>query len=315
MYVGTLITKIRQRTGKLRYAVDSLGVPTEGIPQSLVLDFLNEGKEYIQTSIISSGSTICDVSGDVSTVAGQYAYQINDNVHLGNRIRNAQFSFSGQERNLRDFPLLRDEQMHYLPLANPTGYIRRGSRIITVGIPTTTGALMRFWFPRTWDNFGLIAGQLSGAHSGATTALALDNDSYLNAVDLGLLDATSMICIVSSDGTMVQRNIEVTSYSSSTFTITIPSQTVTSSTGDFIVIGKDTTIDTDAVAPNAAPMAPAVLQYIKTEAQMRMFDVSTSVDAIRENAFLRRIMDAVLEGYEDELDESDIPISDPFAMS
>lgn len=307
MYVGNLITKIRQRTGKTRYSVDSSGNPTEGIPQTLVLDFINEAKDFIQAAIVSAGSTICDVQLEIDITANEEEYTIADNVHFGNKIKNVQYSFDGNARNYRDLPQLRDEERSSRTDSSLTGYIRRGKKLILVPIPSRAGGKIRPEYPRQWDDLGLIVGQVT---SSTSTQIVLDNDSYLDAVQLSLLTGTSKICTVDSDGEVQDYNLSVVSYNSGTRTITITSTTLAVSAGGFVVVGAYATTHTDFLP------TPLVQQYIKVEAQMRMFDTTTSVDAIRENSFLKKIYEAIIEGYEDELlDEVDIPISDPYAMS
>lgn len=307
MYVGSLITKIRQRTGKTRYSVDSSGNPTEGIPQTLVVDFLNEAKDFIQAAIVSTGSTICDEELVVPLVANQADYILSDNVHLGNKVRNIQYSFDSALRNYRDLPQLRDEERTSRTDSSPYGYIRRGKKLTLVPIPSRAGGSIRVEYPRQWDDFGLIVGQVTSTSS---TTIVLDNDTYLDSVQLGLLTGTSKVCIVDSEGEVQDYDLAVVSYTSGTRTITITSSTLVGGAGDFVVVGAFVSTHTDFLP------SPLIQQYIKVETQMRMFDTTTSVDAIRENSFLKRVYEAIMEGYLDELlDETDIPISDPYAMS
>lgn len=302
MYVGDLITKIRNRTGQTRYSVDASGIPTEGIPQSLIVDALNEARAYIQAAIVSAGSFICDTYTDIDVVAGTQSYELEDNVHFGNKIRNVQYSVDGTERNFRDLPQMRDEDRRGYLVGSPIGYIRRNRLIELVGIPNLAGAVIRVFYPREWDDFSLRVGQIT---SRTTTAITIDNDSYLD--NLGLANApTQSICIVNNDGSVDDYDIEVTSYDSGTRVLTIPARTLVGDAGDFVVLGRFASSHTDHLP------SPLVQQYIKVETQMRMFDQKVSVEAIRENGFLKKIYEAVLEGYEDELlDQTDIPVDDP----
>lgn len=305
MYVGTLITQIRTRTGKTRYSVDANGVPTEGVPQSLVLQFINDAKDFIQAMIVSTGSTICDTDSEISIVAGTSRYQVDDNVHMGNKIRNVQYSFDGETRNYRDLPQVRDEERSSRPDSTLRGYIRRGLNIEVVPPPLYSRGKIRPEYPRQWDDLNLRCGTISDKNN---TTLVFEDDANLNAPALSTAD---YICIVSLAGEVLYYNIPVVSYDAGTFTLTIESTPTSNSiVGAFVTVGEYTTTHTDFLP------SKLILQYIKVESQMRMFDQSTSVDAIRENAFLRKIYDAIIEGYEDELlDETDIPIQDPFAMS
>lgn len=308
MYVGDFITKIRQRTGKTRYSIDASGNPTEGIPQTLVIDFINEAKDFIQAAIVSTGSLICDSKEEISIVSGTSDYSVVGPVHLGNKIRNIQYSFSGQTRDYRDFPRLRDEQRTNIPCSVAYGYISRGTQISIIPPPSQSGAKIRPEYPRQWDVVNLRAGKVTSKAGGPpSTSILLNNDAYLDAVALG---TAQQICLVDLYGTVLDYNVSVTSYNSSTRTLTIPATTLVGSTGAFVVVGRYATTDTDVIPSSL------ILQYIKIESQMRMFDQSSSIDAIRESSFLGKIYSAVIEGYQDEiLDDTDIPINDPYAMS
>lgn len=304
MYVGDFITKIRQRTGKIRYSVDASGNPTEGIPQSVVLDFINEAKDFLQAGIVSAGSTICDEMEEVAIVANTQTYQLVGPVHLGKKIRNIQYSLDGQVRNFRDLRQLRDEERAGYSASDPYGYILRGKKIDLVPIPSKSGGKFRCWFPRQWDDMNLRAGQIT---SHTTTQIILDNDSYLDPIALG---SAVYFCTVKLDGTVKDYGIAVSSYNSGTRTITFPTTTLTCSDQDFVVVGQFATTHTDYLP------TPLIQQYIKLEAQMRLFDQTSSIDAIRENKHLQTRYEAIIEGYEDEiLDEVDIPVSDPYAFS
>lgn len=308
MYVGDLITKIRLRTGKNRYSVDSSGVPTEGIPQALVIDFLNDAKEYLQAGIVSSGSLICDLetNDEISIVSGTETYETTYPIHMGNKIRNVQYSFSGEERDYRDLPQLRDEARINVPAPYAQGYIRRGRVIEIIPPPSATGPKIRPEYPREWDNLALRAGQITSKNGPPSTAIVLDNDSYLTNY---LLSAAQFVSIVSLAGVVKDYNVAVTSYDSGTRTLTIPSTTLVGVAGDFIAVGEWATTHTDFLPSRLAE------QYVKLEAQMRMFDQSSSVDAIRETRHLATRYNAIIEGYEDEiLDDIDIPIHDPYIM-
>lgn len=304
MLVADLITHIRQRTGKTRYSVDASGNPTEGIPQLVVVDFLNEAAAYVQQGIVSSGSTIDDVSEDIDIVAGTHIYQLTDNIHFGNKIRNIQYSHSGEVRDLRDLPQVRDEERRSYLSDSPFGYIRRGRYIELVGIPSRSGPFMRVWFPRQWDEMQLRMGQVT---SKTSTTVVLDNDSYYDAVAAGL---AQYFCTVDQYGVVQDYDVQVTSFDSGTRTFTIPSQSLNVLAGEFLVPGRFSSSHNDHLPSSL------IQQYVKLETQMRMFDQTVSIEAIREDKAMTKRYLAIMEGYQDEiLDETDVPISDPFALT
>lgn len=304
MYVGEFISKIRQRTGQTRYAVDASGNPTEGIPQATVIDFINEAEQFLQAAVVATQTTLCDVSEDIDLVANQQSYTLTDNIHFGNQIRNVQYSFDGEERNFRDLPQLRDEYRRAHSVSDPYGYIRRGSSIDLVGIPSRAGGVLRVWFPRQWDEINFRIGQITSKNATPTTEITLDNDSYLDALALATCER---FCIVNLYGTVLDYDCQATSYNSGTRVLTIPSQTLVGTTGHFLVLGRFSTTHLDVALPTTL-----VQQYVKIEAQMRMFDQKASVEAIRESKHLVTRYNAIIEAFQNELlDQTDIPIDDP----
>lgn len=309
MYVGDLIAKIRRRTGALRYSKGTDGYATEGITQETICDFLNDAKDYIQIAIVNTDSTICDEDSIIAVVANQEEYEISDRLVFGNKIRNMQYSNTSQLRDYRDLPQLRDEERRSSTSSSPIGYIRRGKKFSPVPIIDRTGGSFRVEYPRVWDDLQVAIGVIS-AKTSTTITLNPAETVYYDSVAVNLLNSSSKLCSISTAGVVKDYNISVTSAVSSTGVITIPSQTLNCAVGDLIVIGEYASSHT-----NHLP-TPLVEQYIRVEAQMRVFDQRTSIDAIRETSFLKRIYDAIVEGYENEImDETDIPLSDPFAMS
>lgn len=306
LYVGDLITKIRERTGQSDYSEDSTGAATEGISQREILEFINEAKDYIQTAIVSSGSTICDETEVINIVANQPEYQLTGPVHLGNKLRNVQYSFSGQIRDYRDLIQLRDEDELGQPTSNPRGYFRRGKKLVLTPPCSRTGAKLKVSYPRQWDDLSLRCGQITSSPGNGATSIVLDDDAYLIN---HFLSSAQFVCIVALDGEVKDYAVEVTSYNPGTRTLTIPSTDIVGVAGDFVVVG-------EYASSHLTFPTPLITSYVKTEAQMRVFDKEVSVEAIREEKFLKNRFGAILEGYQDEnLDAIDIPIQDPFSLS
>lgn len=305
MYVGELLRKIRQRTGATRYAKGTDGYATEGVTQETILDFLNDAKDYIQVAIVGTGSTVCDESLVIAAVANQEEYEIDDRIVLGNKIRNMQFSNTGALRDYRDLPQLRDEERRTSYSSIPSGYIRRGKFFSPVPIVDRAGGSFRAEYPRQWDDFALPIGVISAK---TTTLITLDSaeTTYYDYIAMTLLNSASKLSAVSTAGVVKDYGISMTSANYANGQIVIPTQTLNAAVGDFIVLGEYASSHTNHLPSSI------IEQYVRVEAQMRVFDQKTSIDAIRENSFLKKIYDSIIEGYEDELlDETDIPTPDP----
>ncbi len=299
------ITKIRLRTDNDDFS-EANGVTYEGIPQSVIVDFINEAQDFIQTAIVATGSTVFDVRSEQSVVANQETYTIDDNVHLGNKIRNMEYTYSGEERDYRNLPPGSDEDTSAIYSTHPRFYMRRGTSFLLRPIPEQSTGKVRATYPRQLDEVGLRAGQLTGTPGDAATEIELDDDSWLNDITLG---TASWVCIVDNQGVVQDYAIPVTSYDSTTRIITIPATDIVGAAGDYVVVGKYMT-------SHISYPSNMMERYVKLEAQMRVLDKDSSVDAIREGKQLARLYAALIEGHEDEhIDEVEFPYLDEYIMT
>lgn len=308
LYVGDFISKIRQRTDNTDYSVDSNGNPTEGITQNLILDYLNEAQDFIQTAIISAGSTLFDpeAGNTQNTVANQEAYEISDNVHLSNKVRDVKYSYSGNERDFRNLPPVSSEQEFSRYANHPSGYIRRGRSILLRPIPTQATAKLRCFYPRQCDALDIRRGQITSSPGAAATSMTLDNDSYLDSASLS---NAQYICTVDQFGEVQDYAIPITGYNSSTRVLSFASRTIAAVLGEFVVIGEYATSHLNY------PLK-LMEHYVKIETQMRVLDKDSSVDAIREQKTLQRLYASIMEAIEDEsIDEGEFPYLDEFSLT
>lgn len=300
-YTGTLLEEIREHTDNSEYTVSG-GVFSEGLSHNLLLKFLNEGQELLQGEIILVYPDEFTDEEIISMVNGTEAYSVSDNIFLNNKLINVEYSSSGQVRDY--FPLpqrtLRDRMT--FEATNPSFYIRRGGQLLFNPIPTTTRGKARVTFYRSLDRLDIRRGQIT---SKTSTTIVLDDDSHLDNAKLG---SAQYVCIVSALGAVKDYNVVVTSYDSTTRTITIPSQTLVGAAGDYVVVGQYTTTH------SALPINCE--KFIATYCQLRTFHKDSSQDSITEGGILEEMRKEIINNYaEMNQDVTEIPELDSFIMT
>lgn len=298
MYVGDILRLAREKTGNTEWSQDSSGNITEGISDELALAFINNALAFIQSRIIAVYPGAFVEENIQSTVADQEAYSISDNVFLNNKLVSVEYSRDGELENY--YPLAPVSLLQrYTASGQPCQYIRRNGEILLNPIPRDAQGSLRVNYYRTIDRLHVRIGQITSATS---TTITLDNDSYLEAVALGRMQH---LCIVSSLGVVSYRNIVVSSYDSGTREITIPSQTLTSVNGLFIVPGKYRTT-------HLADDVPArINDYLQLALEHKFHNTDSSMDEINAKKEVADCINDIVDGFS-ELSEDlqDVPIVD-----
>ena len=201
-YVGELITDCRSDTGNNDYSA------TNGIPQSDFLRFLNWGQERLQGIVLATNPDVFQVDLIVPIVADQQAYTVNDNVYLGERIVNVEYSPTG---DVKDYYKIYEEGISYrntYPGQYPVSY-HRNSGQIWLKPPSTQGSL-RVRFERQLDALDLRRGQVNGTPVGAVIDLTVGSGPTVE--DEALLIPNQYICISDAFGTVMLYNGVILSY-------------------------------------------------------------------------------------------------------
>jgi len=130
--------------------------------------------------------------------------------------------------------------------------------------------------------------------------IALTNDATLDAT--GIFAREDYVCAVDSLGNVQEYSIQISSYSAPT--ITIPAQLTTAiAAGDYIVVGKYAT--THSALPDECE------RFIKTYAQMRIFQTLNSKKAGDEGGNVEMMLKDIIDSYtETDHDIKHIPIID-----
>jgi hypothetical protein len=300
MYIGKLIEQIiRPKTGNVDFDEDATtGDTTEGISTDLILNFINHALAFLQSRIIAVYPAEFVEEDIQNTVTDQEEYDIDDNIFLKNKFISIEYSHNGDLQNY--FPLP-PAGLHQRDTSSgrPYQYIRRNGKILLNKIPNDSSGTLRVNYYRALDKLDIRRGQIT---SKTATTIVLDDDDWLDSPNLG--DA-QYICIVSNLGVVKDYNVLVSSYDSTTRTITIPSQTLVGIAGDYITIGKYTSTHLPADKPDR------MLDYVQVVAQARIYNTDSSMDEINEKKEVVEILADIIDQFSEMTEDvMEVPIMD-----
>lgn len=300
-YVGEIINAVRKRTKNTDSSVGTDGEATSGVTDDLILEFLNDGQDYLQGRVLSVFPDEFVASKDIS-VDGSSSYEIADRVFMDNRLISVKYSVSGRERDFRALsPITIAEQSHDTN-THPYSYVRKNGAISPSPIATSSVGKFRVYYYRSLDDVDIRRGKIA---STTATTIVLEDDSDL---DNNALADAEYICISDINGTVQDYNVIASSYTSGTRTITIPSQTLVGGTADYITVGRYTT--THSKLPSEAE------RVIKIYAQKRLMDTDESTRSVVEDSEFQAALSDILQTFSDVTqDIEQIPIIDWEMMS
>lgn len=299
--VARIIEAVREHTDNQDYSSDATGKMTSGLSDNLILEYLNDAQNYLQSKIFNLSPSYFFAVKEIDIVAGQDAYTIQDNVFLGDRIINLEYSPDYQSRNYYELELSSVRRRHSGDTGCPDRYIRVGGQVILAPIPNSSSGRIRVTYYRALSLLDIRRGKISAKSS---TTITLENDSNLDSISLAKAD---YVCTIGSLGEEKDLALVVSDYNSSTRVITIPSTTLTAAVGDYVVIGK--------YATTHSRLNEACERFLKVYAQLRLFNRDSSEDAVSESYELKKIERDILDSYEKGTDDLIFfPVVDEFLM-
>lgn len=298
-YVGTIISKVRDRTDNRKFTrTATTGVFTSGLNHNLFLEFLNDAQDYLQSRVVSNFAEEFVAEKEISVVANQEAYSIPDNVFLGRKLVQVDYSPDGTTKNYCRLPQRSILARNTSSVTHPSFYIARNSQILLNPIPRTTRGKIRVSYYRELDRLDIRRGKISSTPT--TTTIVLDADDDL---DETAINEAQYLCIVDKFGVVQDYAVEIESYDSGTRTITIPTTTLTGDAGDYVVMGQYATSHSD-LAENAE-------RYLKTYCQLRILHKDASASEIQEMQVLKDMEKDIVNAYaEMSQDVTEIPVLD-----
>ena len=311
MYIGRLLEDIiRPKTGNVEYSVDSdTGATVEGISDNLILSFINDALQFIQSRIIAVYPGEFVTENVQNTVVGQEEYSITDNIFLKNKFISVEFSDDGDLENYDPLPPAGLHQRN-TSSGTPYQYIRRNGKILLNPIPKDASGKLRVNFYRALDKLNIRRGTIAsiGVQTDPLfTDIALISNDYYDQYDI---DNAQYICIVNKYGEVLDYNVPIVSFDSTNKAITIATQTLVGTTNDYIVTGKYQSTHLASGTPER------ILDYCKVFAQARIHNTDSSSDEINERIEVATVLNDIVDQFSEMTEDiQDVPIIDDLLRS
>lgn len=218
---------------------------TTGISTEDFLRYYNWAQERIFALILEKNPNSFQGEKIIDIVANQEAYTIPDNVYLGERIVNVEYSPTG---DARDYYKIFEASISFrdtYPQNYAFNYIRRNGQILLRPMPSAGGDKLRVVYERMIDRLDTRRGTVTARTLSATqlTALTIDIATDDPTQISGVAD--KYLCVCNKDGVVQMYNIPYTSYDNTTGVFTLPAFTFqtgeTVAVGDYITVGQYTT--------------------------------------------------------------------------
>lgn len=289
-YIGDIILDARKDT-------DNEDVP-DGVNDIGIVDadFVRYGiwgQEHLQGLISKKFPNAFLRSKVTALAANQEEYPIDDHLYLGTRIRDVEYSKSGEASTYRRI--------------YPTGlstvrrncgggyfYHRRNGVIILDPIPSTADGYLRVTYERALDWLALRAGVVQSFTDTGTAITALAVDVTASDFLSNDLSAAQYLCINDRYGNVKMYNIPVSSFDPASGAFTMDSFTYAEgeslASGDYVTVGKYTTTHSD--------LEDMCARYLTEYISRRIFKRDSSDDAKDVHMELANIEKEIIESYE-----------------
>lgn len=272
-YVGLEIAEVRQISKQETSDEDS---QTEAVSRNLILSFLSQADERIQSLMMSNPSnTFFNTTNIITTVAEDKDYALPGDLYAGDLVKLVEYSYSGESKHYVPLRRILRSQVNNTPGQRVCNFLTEGSNLILSPPPLTAGQLVRVTYPKIVDRLDVRRGQVSSTPVNDGTdysALTLDDDAFLSA---SFFDDHNFLCVSDRNGVVQRYNLEYESYDSATRTFTLSSgQAISSGTisaGDFVTLGKYSTTH--------SPMPRIVERYRIAYAAWKVMRVVSNTDA------------------------------------
>lgn len=305
-YVGDLITEVRRDTSN----TDSSS--TSGISDEDFLRYMNFAQRRLQGLLHQRNVTCFRNQEDISMVASQANYSVDDNVYLGESIVDVQYSRTGNETDFYEIREISESNRNFQSDDGVKAYTRRAGQIYLSPIPATASGTLRVTYDRAMDSLDLRRGDIdiitvvTGVITADTISLDItdDDDTRVDGV------ADKYLGIVDKDGVVQAYNIPYTSYHTASGNFTHVAHTITTSNtpavGDYVTVGKYTSTHLQ-ILDN-----PSVERYLQLYCAVKIFRRDSNDDANEAARELAAVEKEILDTYQAaSKDESEIQIDDP----
>lgn len=284
--VSELITAVREDTENETFT------DTVGLSDSVILRNLNRAQRRLQQVITEEHTEAFHTQQLISLVAGTKSYALNGDAYLNTLVTQVEYSNSGNECDYYDLQTLHPREIANYDAQYPCGYVVRNGNVIVSPVPQVSQGTLRVSYARKLDTLDTRRGTVESTTDDGTdyTTIVVASDTVLDATKLS---SVANICIVNYAGVVQHYNIPVSSYSSSTRTLTLRSGAAIAdgaiSAGDYVVNG--------AYATTHSQLPDAAEDYLIQYASWRLLKGESSVEAPAEESELAALERSLVAAY------------------
>lgn len=211
-YIGELVTESRRDTNN----TDTTGISSEDF-----LRYMNYAQDRIFGLILQTNPHSFQEEIEIDLVANQEEYTINENVYLGERVVQVEYSPTGETRDYYKIYEVGLLNRNSYPGSDVMNYIRRSGKLLLRPPPNDATGTLRVTFERDLDNLDLRRGRINGTPSGATIDLTSSSFGAPSTTDEALFTEDAYICVCDAFGTPKLYNGVISSYNAGTDVITL----------------------------------------------------------------------------------------------
>ena len=274
--------------------INQSGDRQPGVNESLLLFYLNEGKDNLQRAVANArqGMFLAFVTKQISARALEF--DIPEEALSGNRIIRLDYAVTNDNSLFYQLKSANINSWDYAE-GDPELYCLVGSKITTFPIPSS--GYYRFCIQRRDDELDVRRGQIDAAgeilSAGNLTEIQLTSSvDSINSTALGLAE---YVCVSDYAGTVKAYNIPVESWNATTKKITVrqpyPWTAATIAAGDYITIGKNSTTH--------SKLAKEFEQYYVEWAKMRLRGWDASDQQFDGVTTLQTLRAEIIDSYAD----------------
>lgn len=298
--IELLTSQARRATDNTEYSENT------GISDEEFIQYFNDGQERIQSLILQAHSEVFLKEKELDVTVGEVTYDIPTDCFLGTRLEKVEYSRTGEAKDYYQLNQATLASRDDYQAAVPAYYIRRGTNIIINPKPQAAGKLRLTYqkaFPRLDQRRATVSAVTLDTGTNTITSLTFDTTAEIQVT---AIQDEGYICIVDKDGDIQMRAIPIDSINESTGVVTLSSGFVfetgeTIAVGDFAVLGKDTT--TNSELPNIAE------KYLLSYCQRKILARDSSGDSAEQDQELERMEADIVSSYaEPDMDVNRIPI-------
>jgi hypothetical protein len=272
-YIGDILAGVRRDTHNVTFIDD--GESREGINDEDLLRWANWAQERAQGRIAKVYPALFEEQEDVDVVAGQYQYQVSDNLYLGTRLVLVEYSHGGDELGFYRLRPLNRHSAARSANGLPRGYYRSNNDICLVPKPQSSGAVLRVTYERRLDAIDFRRALIQGVTVAAGQLTALSLDPAADYFSTTALSTAKYLCVSDADGNVKMRNIPISSVDTTTGIVTLDPFTYADGEDidaeDYVTIGKYTTTH--------SPLVDDFARYLSEYVARRVLFKDSSADA------------------------------------